>query len=218
MTFLHSLPSEGSEITAHGQLLHRNAQMALAEVYVRDAHDRLAAHGTSRCSVFPPIDQSVQLVPPDDAAAAIEPGTPDPYVREPPAVDHNPPRRARDGLGLLRGQLRGEMCRPPIDQLTGIRLVGAEHGRVVFTLPANPLAAQRVGQRIRRDSHVTGKVGRGSGSAVDCYPWNQLYRTGRQDQLPARGSRRWSRTARQRHGAAPRQAAGDRHGRGDARR
>jgi hypothetical protein len=142
MTFLHSLPSEGSEITAHGQLLHRNAQMALAEVYVRDAHDRLAAHGTSRCSVFLPIDQSVQLVPPDDAAAAIEPGTPDPYVREPPAVDHNPPRRARDGLGLLRGQLRGEMCRPPIDQLTGIRLVGAEHGRVVFTLPANPLAAQ----------------------------------------------------------------------------
>ena len=54
MTFLHPVSSGGSEITAHGQLLHLDAQMALAEVYVRDAHDRLAAHGTSRCSVFPP--------------------------------------------------------------------------------------------------------------------------------------------------------------------
>lgn len=137
MTFLHAVP-HGSEITAAGQLLHLDEQMALAEVYVRDAHDRLAAHGTSRCSVFPPIDQSVQLVPPDEPAAATEPGTPDPYLREPPAVDHDPPRAARDGLELLRGQLRGDMCRPPIDELTGIRLVGAERGRAVFTLRANP--------------------------------------------------------------------------------
>jgi hypothetical protein len=49
----------GGEISAHDELLHLDRQIALAEVYVRDAHDLLGAH-TSRCSVFPPIDESVQ--------------------------------------------------------------------------------------------------------------------------------------------------------------
>ena len=137
MTFLGSLPSGGSEIMAHGQLLHVDREMALAEVYVRDAHDRLVAHGTSRCSVFPPIE-SVQLIPPDEPAAATEPGTPDPYLREPPAADRDPLQEARDGVELLRAQLRGELPRPPIDQLTGIRLVEAEPGPAVFALPASP--------------------------------------------------------------------------------
>jgi uncharacterized protein (TIGR00369 family) len=137
MTFLHAvLP--GSEITAEGQLLHLDEQMALAEVYVRNAHDRLAAHGTSRCSVFPPIDQSVQLTAPDEPSAATEPGTPDPYLREPPAARPDPPPEVRDGLELLQGQLRGQFSRPPIDQLTGIRLVEAQPGRAIFALPASP--------------------------------------------------------------------------------
>ena len=139
MTFLGSPPRGGGEVTAHGQLLHLDGQMALAEVYVRDARGRLAAHGTSRCSVFPPIDESIQLLPPDEPAAAeTEPDTPDPYLREPPVTDRGRPPEARDGVELLRAQLRGELPRPPIDQLIGIRLVGAEPGRVVFALPASP--------------------------------------------------------------------------------
>jgi len=138
MTFLGSPPSGGGEITAHGRLLHLDEQMALAEVYVRDDRDRLAAHGTSRCSVFPPIDESIQLLPPDKPAAAeSEPDTPDPYLREVPGPDRGRPQQARDGVELLRAQLRGELPRPPIDQLIGIRLVGAEPGRVVFALPAS---------------------------------------------------------------------------------
>src|SRR4051794_1058354 len=46
MTFLGSPPSAGGEITAHGRLLHLDEEMALAEVEVRDARDRLVAHGT----------------------------------------------------------------------------------------------------------------------------------------------------------------------------
>ena len=38
----------------------------------------------------------------------------------------------------MRRQLRGEVPRPPVDQLTGIRLTEAERGRVVFRLPASP--------------------------------------------------------------------------------
>ncbi len=138
MTFLGSLPFGGTEITAHGRLLHVDRQMALAEVYVRDTHDLLLAHGTSRCAVFNPIDESVQLIPPDALAAETEPGTPDPYLREPPATDRGRPQTARDGLELLGAQLRGELPPPPIDQLIGIRLLAAEPGRVVFALPASP--------------------------------------------------------------------------------
>jgi uncharacterized protein (TIGR00369 family) len=139
MTFLGSPPHGGHEITAHGHLLHLDQQMALAEVYVRDAHDRLAAHGTSRCSVFQPIDDSVQLVPPEGPhAAETEPDIPDPYLREPPATDRGRLQETHDGLELLRAQLRGELPRPPIDQLTGMRLVEAEPGRVTFALPASP--------------------------------------------------------------------------------
>jgi uncharacterized protein (TIGR00369 family) len=138
ITFLGSPLSGGGDITARGQLLHVDREMALAEVYVRDAGDRLAAHGTSRCSVFPPIDESIQLRPPEPGAGETDADTPDPYLRRPPLTDRGTPREARDGVDLLRAQLRGELPRPPIDQLTGIRLVGAEPGRVVFALPASP--------------------------------------------------------------------------------
>ena len=37
-----------------------------------------------------------------------------------------------------RAALRGELPHPPIDQITGIRPVAAEEGRVVFTMPASP--------------------------------------------------------------------------------
>jgi uncharacterized protein (TIGR00369 family) len=138
MTFLGSPPSVGGEITARGRLLHLDAQMALAEVHVRDARGRLVAHGTSRCSVFPPIDESVELFPMGESAlGGATPTTPDPHLRAAPAMD-GAPEEAREGIELLRAQLRGELPRPPIDLLTGIRLVGAERGRVVFALPASP--------------------------------------------------------------------------------
>src|SRR3954447_5605661 len=99
--------------------------MGLAEVSVHDADDRLVAHGTSRCTVFPPIDASVELRPPAPPPAAAPP-TPAPYRPPVPAAAASPAPPERDGLELLRGQLRGRLPPPPIDQLTGIRLVAAD--------------------------------------------------------------------------------------------
>ena len=65
------------------------------------------------------------------------PGTPDPYRRPPAATAAAPVPGDRDGLDLLRAQLRGELPPPPIDRLTGIRLVSADEARVVFALPAH---------------------------------------------------------------------------------
>lgn len=138
MTFLGTPPLAGGDIAARGELVHLDHEMALAQVFVRDAHDRLVAHGTSRCSVFPPIADSIELPVPPGPAPEPELDTPDPYLRPLPAVDRERPSEDRDGLDRLRGRLRGEMPCPPVDQLTGIRLVSAEQGRVVFALPASP--------------------------------------------------------------------------------
>jgi uncharacterized protein (TIGR00369 family) len=136
MTFLGRPPRAGGDITARGQLIHVDEEMGLAEVFVRDGDDRLVAHGTSRCAVFPPADASVELSA-GWPAPEPPPDSPDPFLRPPPHVD-DAPRPAGDGLARLLGQLRGEVARPPVDQLTGIRLLEAERGRAVFGLPASP--------------------------------------------------------------------------------
>jgi uncharacterized protein (TIGR00369 family) len=120
--------------------------MALAEVHVRDSRDRLVAHGTSRCAVFAPIDDSVALLPPGaPAAAETEPKTSDPHLRTPPATRSRHLHEARDGLELLRAGLRSELPPPAIDQLTGIRIAAAEQGRVAFSLPASPWLRNELG-------------------------------------------------------------------------
>jgi hypothetical protein len=40
---------------------------------------------------------------------------------------------SRSGLEILQATLSGELA--PIDRLTGIRLIDADHGRAVFALP-----------------------------------------------------------------------------------
>lgn len=137
MTFLARLPAGRGEVTARGRLLHLDSAMGLAEVFVHDADDRLVAHGTSRCTVFPPIDASVELRPPPPPTEPAS-TTPDPYHRPVGAIEAAPPPPGADGLELLRAQLRGHVPAPPIDRLTGVRLATAERGRVVFALPAHP--------------------------------------------------------------------------------
>jgi uncharacterized protein (TIGR00369 family) len=139
LTFLGSPPAAGADLTAHARVVHVDAETGLAEVHVRDGRDRLVAHGTSRCAVFPPIDDAIQLLSPAEPAAPDpEPTTPDPHLRTPPATPSPHLHEARDGVEHLRAQLRGELSRAPIDELTGIRLHDAEPGRVTFTLPASP--------------------------------------------------------------------------------
>jgi uncharacterized protein (TIGR00369 family) len=67
MTFLATPAHGGGDVVAYGRLVHLDEQMGLAEVFVSDATGDLVAHGTSRCSVFPPIDGTVELVPPPPA-------------------------------------------------------------------------------------------------------------------------------------------------------
>nr|WP_231135049.1 PaaI family thioesterase [Motilibacter deserti] len=142
LTFLTPAPVAPGSLTAQARLLHADSVMALAEVFLRDSTGRLIAHGTSRCSVFAPIDGSVELVPPRAQPEAVS--SPDPWERPAPA-DAPGSWRERSGLGQLQALLTGERVPPPIDQLFGVRLLSAQEGRVVFSMPASPWLCQEWG-------------------------------------------------------------------------
>jgi uncharacterized protein (TIGR00369 family) len=144
ITFLRPVPGDaGGALVARGRLVHLDAQVGLAEVFITDPDDRLVAHGTSRCSVFPPLDAAVELRPPESDRPA-EAGAPDPFRRPAPGPTAAPPAGA-SGVELLRGQLGGRLPGAPVDRLIGIRLVAADEGRVSFPLATHPWLANEWG-------------------------------------------------------------------------
>lgn len=136
MTFLGTA-AQGDELRAEGRVLHTDATSGLGEVFIRRRDGRLLAHGTSRTFILPQLDlEGVEpsLEPPAEPAY----DSPDPYERPLPGGTLAAETiSGTSGLDLLRGQLSADLPRPPIDQLTGIRLVEADEGRAVFALPAS---------------------------------------------------------------------------------
>jgi uncharacterized protein (TIGR00369 family) len=141
MTFLGEPARIGGVITARGKLIHADDQSGLSEVFVTDQEGRLVAHATSRCSIVgTPGD-------PPEPPAAIAPAppepphdTPDPYLRAVPrpaggTAEHDLLRLS--GLEILRAQLAGQVATPPVDLLTGTRLLAADEGRAVFAMRAS---------------------------------------------------------------------------------
>lgn len=145
MTFLGEPPRGGGELTASGRLIAKAGDTGLAAVDVTAPDGRLVAHGTARCLIFPPVDAA--SVPP---AALPEPEpewpTPDPWRR--PLLGPVPRESVisgMSGLEALRATLRGDLPRPPIDRLTGTRLIEVEYGRVILAMPASGWLAQEFG-------------------------------------------------------------------------
>jgi uncharacterized protein (TIGR00369 family) len=144
ITFLGTA-SLGDELRAEGRVIHVDATTGLAEVFVRARDGRLLAHGTTRGFILPALDLA-GVDPPTEAAGVPADETPDPYLR--PVAGGtvgSGAMAATSGVDLLRRQLAGELPRPPIDHLTGMRLTAAEEGRVTFALPAGPWATNEFG-------------------------------------------------------------------------
>jgi uncharacterized protein (TIGR00369 family) len=127
----------GSTLTAAGQVIHSGRSVALSEVFVLDEErDQLVAHGTSRCTVFPPLDPAPErpaTLSPVEVAAHE---TPDPYlrpVRGEPVSQESWDRMT--GLEVLGAQIAGELPSPPIHHLTGLAPTAADEGRASFRLP-----------------------------------------------------------------------------------
>jgi uncharacterized protein (TIGR00369 family) len=137
LSFLRPARPDGT-LTAHGQAIHVGRSVGLAEAFVIEAGtDRLVAHGTSRLTIFPPLD------PPPEPPERLEPydppqqRTPDPYLRPAPeGVIPEEVWRELPGIEILRRQIAGELPPPPISHLTGIRPAEVADGAATVVMPA----------------------------------------------------------------------------------
>jgi uncharacterized protein (TIGR00369 family) len=143
-TFLGTA-SMGDLLLARGKVIHADGSTGLSEVFITRGDGTLIAHGTSRLFIFPPIPQDGE-VPELKGVAEPDHDTPDPYLR--PAVGgtlSDEALGASSGLELLEKLRDGQIPRSPIDNLTGIRLVAAQDGRVTFAMPATGWCSNELG-------------------------------------------------------------------------
>jgi uncharacterized protein (TIGR00369 family) len=128
-------------VTGSGQLIHRGRTLGISEAFLFDYDDQLISHGTTRCSVFPPVDPL-----PD----APDPGAPPIEMPMPGAAADDPLRREvegevlpqeefdrRGGLELLQAMIGEELPRPPIYHLTGLFLSETTEGEARVELPCS---------------------------------------------------------------------------------
>jgi uncharacterized protein (TIGR00369 family) len=147
-------PDPDAKITGSGHVIHLGNTVALSEAFLfvegpDGGEGDLVAHGTSRCSVFPPVDPIPE--PPKDLPV-LEQSYPGDDASHPlqRQIEGSPlPQETfqeMSGLEILRAQIAGELQPPPpIHFLTGIRVVKAEEGRTSFALPCSPWLSTSMG-------------------------------------------------------------------------
>jgi uncharacterized protein (TIGR00369 family) len=147
VTVLGEPPPSGAEITGRSRVIYSDERNALAEGLVVDQEGHPVAHSTSRYFLFAPG----AVVPPRSSGEPL-PRTRSPetgaMLREPPpqTVPVGPALLQQlSGLEILAAQLEGKIPAAPIDRYAGIRLIEAEDGRVVFSLPAHSGLLQELG-------------------------------------------------------------------------
>jgi uncharacterized protein (TIGR00369 family) len=142
MSFLRPvLPRPEAAVTGSGQLIHRGRTIGISEAFMFGYDDQLVSHGTTRCTIFPPVDPIPD--PPDLDGKPVDmpiPGSSpdDPLRREVEGeVLSQDVFERRSGLEILRGLASGDLPRPPIHYLTGLRLAEASEGETVTVLPCS---------------------------------------------------------------------------------
>ena len=129
----------GGTLVARARLVHGGRSLALSAVQITDGRGRLLADGSSLCfvrSLRPDRDLPSPAAAPNGDATPAE--GPDPYER--PALGHVLEQAIwaqMSGLQVLQGQIAGELPRPPIHYLTGVRPIEVGPREAVFTLPCH---------------------------------------------------------------------------------
>src|SRR3954447_21228823 len=105
MSFLRPVvPRPGAAVTGSGQLIHRGRSLGISEAFLFDEDDQLISHGTTRCTVFPPVDPLPD--PPDLDAPPPAPPPPGRPLAAPP-LDLPPPGSSPDDP--LRQEVQGDV-------------------------------------------------------------------------------------------------------------
>lgn len=138
----------GGTVTASGQAIHVGRSVGLSEAFVIEKEsERLLAHGTSRLTIFPPLDPAPD--PPTDLEPfeAPEHETPDPYLRPAPnGVIKQEVWDELPGAEVVRRQLAGELPPPPLHHLTGLRPVEIGEGTATVVMPCSEWLASPSGR------------------------------------------------------------------------
>jgi uncharacterized protein (TIGR00369 family) len=134
-------PDPATRILAAGHSIHVGRSVGLSEAFLlAEPGGTLLAHGTTRCAIFPPLDPLPE--PPVDLPVLEQ--------RIPGEDPSHPLRRelrgevlsqevfsSRSGAEILRGWMAGELPTPPLHELTGLRPIAVEEGRVEWVLPCS---------------------------------------------------------------------------------
>ncbi|MFL5906553.1 MAG: PaaI family thioesterase [Solirubrobacterales bacterium] len=134
------VPRPEGVVTGAGQLIHRGRSIGISEAFLYDDEDELVAHGTTRCTIFPPVDPIPD--PPADPQAddgSVPGSAPDDPLRREVEGEVLPQEEfeGRSGLEIQRAIIAGGLPRPPIHHLTGLGLVEADEGEAVAVLPCS---------------------------------------------------------------------------------
>ena len=135
-------------LSAGGQAIHVGRTVGLSEAFViQEETDRLIAHGTSRLTIFPPLDPPPELPEAIDRHEPPAYDSPDPYLRPPPGgVIPQEIWAEVPGGAILRRQRSGELPPPPLHHLTGVRLKEFGEGWATFTMPMTEWLASPTGR------------------------------------------------------------------------
>jgi uncharacterized protein (TIGR00369 family) len=141
MSFLRPVvPKPGAAVTGSGQLIHRGRSLGISEAFLFDEDDQLISHGTTRCTIFPPVDP---LPDPPERSPVVDDSPPGSDPKDPLRRDLEGevlPQEVferRSGLEILQALISGELPRPPIYHLTGLRLTEASQGEAMAVLPCS---------------------------------------------------------------------------------
>src|SRR4051812_39200438 len=147
LSFLRPARPNGT-LSAGGQAIHVGRSVGLSEVFViEEETDRLIAHGTSRLTVFPPLDPAPE--PPEAVDRHVAPAyhPPDPYLPPPPGgIIPQEIWAELPGAEILRRQLSGDLPPPPLHHLTGLGLKEFGEGWATFTMPCSEWLASPTGR------------------------------------------------------------------------
>ncbi len=147
LSFLRPARPNGT-LSAGGQAIHVGRSVGLSEAFVIDEEsERLVAHGTSRLTIFPPLDPAPdppEHVEPYEASAH---DSPDPYLRPPPGgVIPQEVWAELPGAEILGRQLAGDLPPPPLHHLTGLALRAFGEGWASFAMPSTEWLASPTGR------------------------------------------------------------------------
>lgn len=141
MNFVRPASVSSQKLLARARVIHLGRSVGLSEATVEDARGRLVAHGTCRCFVLDlGIPDQMPGVQPPSPHSRYD--TPDPYLRD--AVGETVPQEEwdkRTGLEVSQAILAGDLPRPPIYHLCGLRLTEVDEGRATFAMPASEWVA-----------------------------------------------------------------------------